>query len=47
MDGIAASNFIVQEDEGLALDAVTTERIKYMVRTRWLVQGLTLVTVLA
>ncbi len=32
MDGIAASNFIVQEDHGLALDAVTSERVKYLVR---------------
>ena len=32
MDGIAASNFVVQEDEGLTLDAVTSERIKYLVR---------------
>ena len=33
VDGIAASNFIVQEDQGLVLDAMTSERIKYSVRT--------------
>ena len=27
MDGIAASNFIVQEDRGLVMDAATSERI--------------------
>ncbi len=32
VDGIAASNFIVQEDRGLVLDAASSERIKYLVR---------------
>jgi hypothetical protein len=32
VDGIVASNFIVQEDAGLALDAVASEHIKYSVR---------------
>ena len=34
VDGIAASNFIVQEDQGLVLDAATSERVKYLVRVR-------------
>ena len=34
VDGIAASNFIVQQDGGLTLDAAASERIKYHVRAR-------------
>ena len=32
VDGVAASNFIVQEDQGLTLDAAASERIKHHVR---------------
>ena len=32
MDGIFASNYVVQEDHGLVLDAAASERFKSLVR---------------
>ena len=36
MDGIVASNFVLQEDYGLRLDAGATERFKKLVRAQML-----------